>query len=146
LHYAVAIANRKGGVGKILTAVRVVSKTQPVSESTDARRAGLDLKQALQKLGRVAHDCCAMLTAIFAAHLHKGWFASTPGPELPPDEPGRGCRARADRTRKLLARRVDGARHPDSIGIALAVLPVIRVAFPFVTRTSSGRAQTAEAS
>jgi uncharacterized membrane protein YphA (DoxX/SURF4 family) len=24
-----------------------------------------------------------MLTAIFAAHLHKGWFATTPGPELP---------------------------------------------------------------
>ena len=25
----------------------------------------------------------AMLTAIFAAHLHEGWFPSTRGPELP---------------------------------------------------------------
>jgi putative oxidoreductase len=87
----------------------------------------------------------AMLTAIFAAHLHKGWFNSTHGPELPLTNLAAVAAVALIGPGRYSLDGLLGLAIPAPVGIGLAALTVLGVAIAFVTRTAAPRAQTAEA-
>ena len=86
----------------------------------------------------------AMLTAIFAVHLRKGWFSTTGGPELPLTNLAVVAAVALAGPGRYSLDTLLGLHIPAPIGIALAVLTVIGVAFAFASRKPAAATARAE--